>query len=108
MIETIEKVAPKVGDIVVAQWGYEASYPEWYRIEKISGEYATLQELEKVYLGAGSIYDSRLLTTYGKSAGTKSFRRKIKAGQYGYYIRINSYKYAQAWDGRPCDEYNHH
>ena len=106
--EITETKTPVVGQVLCAEWGYEASYPEFYRVVKVVGEYVTLQELENERLGYGSIYDSISVTTNGKATQEKPFRRKFKVGNYGFYVRINSYKFAQAWDGSPRDQYNHH
>jgi hypothetical protein len=108
-METMEKITtPIVGETLVAQWGYEASYPEFYKVIKVAGEYVTLQELKRIYMGPGSFYDARIMSTNGEASEEKPFRRKFKQNGDSFYVKINSYKYAYTWNGKPCVEYNHH
>ena len=108
----------QVGDIMLGTYGYEARYPEFYKVTKISGELAYLQTLKKVFVSRSGNYsgDVSLYTTNGEPSGEKIFRRKVKYStyfQYGQeqfspYVKISSYEYACKWDGSDQDQYNYH
>jgi hypothetical protein len=55
MIEVKEKEF-EVGQILLGVYGYEARYPEFYKIEKIEKGYVTLQSLKKVFKGRSGNY----------------------------------------------------
>ena len=108
----------EVGDVMLGTYGYEARYPEFYKVTKISGEWAYLQPLKKVFVSRSGNYsgDVSWYTTNGEASEAKAFRRKIKYStyiqygedQYSPYVRISSYEYAYKWDGSDQDQYNYH
>lgn len=109
MIETKEKEF-EVGQILLGVYGYEARYPEFYKIEKIEKGYVTLQSLKKVFKGRSGNYsgDISYYSTNGEASEEKKFRRKIKSSSNCQYVMISSYEVAQAWDGQDEEQYNYH
>lgn len=104
--KVIEPLA--IGDIFVAQWGYEANIVQFYKITNITKQFVTLRECESQYAGMGDFYDSSFRTC-GKILEDKpSIRTKIRQDANGFYFKLENYKYAYKWDGRNKTEYNHH
>lgn len=103
----------QVGEIIVGSWGYEARYPEFYRVLKLQNGWITLQKLQKVQVGMdGDPYGGgcRLMNTNGQPNNEKAFRRKIgmNSQSQNQYVKINSYEFARKWDGENEEEYNYH
>lgn len=98
----------KIGDIYVAQWGYEANIVQFYKITNISKQFVTLRECESKFVGAGNFYDARLKTCGEVLENKPSIRTKIRKDGNGFYFKLTNYKFAHKWDGRNETEYNHH
>ena len=109
MIEVKEKEF-EVGQILLGVYGYEARYPEFYKIEKIEKGYVTLQSLKKVFKGRSGNYsgDISYYSTEGEASEAKKFRRKIKNSGSCQYVMISSYEVAQIWGGKDEEQYNYH
>jgi hypothetical protein len=131
----IEEPAPKEirtikeGDILVAQWGYEANNVNYFKVLKRTAKFVEVAELNAEYVpGDTGIYDGRYVqpgTTwknYSLWADRESwnfserqdgepikFRRMVK--QYrdgGEYALLTDYADMHLWNGKPQVDYNHH
>lgn len=119
----------KVGDILVAQWGYEANNVNYFKVLKRTKHFVEVAELNSEYVaGDTGIYDGRYVipsTTWKNYSlwadreawdmGRRDdglpiiFRRKIKTGRHNNeYANLTEYANMYLWNGEPCVDYNHH
>jgi len=108
----VENKEIQAGEIIVGSWGYEARYPEFYKVIKIVNGWITLQKLKKVQVGmSGDPYGGgcRYMFPANQEEG-KPFRRKIgmNSQSQNQYVKINSYEFARKWNGEMEEEYNYH
>lgn len=129
MTTTTEIPTIKEGDILLANWGYEANNPDFVKVIKRSGSMVTLMFLKNKfvksdYTDCGNGYGSYVVpsdepATWSVFAnddhveGTPVIiRRKVKSGGYrGEYCKLSpngNYAYAHLWDGQPAHDYNNH
>lgn len=115
---TIEKVAPKVGDIFYTSWGYDQTNVEFLQVVRVSNSSVWVQETgqKREYSEWGNgdywktISDGKPLVRELRNRETNEFEQvvapisihRIKYGGDGKpYIRINSYTLGWFWDGTP-------
>lgn len=119
----------KVGDILVAQWGYEANNVNFFKVLKRTKRFVEVAELNAEYVpGDTGIYDGRYVqpgTTwknYSLWADREAwdlnrredgepikFRRMVKPyGNGDEYALLCEYAHMNLWDGKPKVDYNHH
>jgi len=91
------------GQILASSWGYEQTNVDFYRVERIAGQFAVLQKL-----GSKETSDGELAMT-GRAVPDEAvlvsarFRRKIHKASWGStFVQITPYAYAYPWDGQPC------
>jgi hypothetical protein len=95
------------GSILFSSWGYDQTNVEFYRVEKITGAFVTLQQIESVEhsddeaAGYSTMTGKVVPVDPPAPIGNKTFRRKLHQGQAEPFVQIESYSYAYAWDGRP-------
>lgn len=130
-----EVVEPEItpiaeGDILLANWGYDANNPTFVKVLKRSGTFATLAILRNTSIGSdntdgGNGYGHYVIPTDEISTWScfanddhqqgepVIIRRKIKDGgkNYGEYVKlpkVGHFAYAYKWDNRPAHDYNNH
>jgi hypothetical protein len=133
MTQTIEKVIPKVGDILYSSWGYDQTNIEFFKVVKVSGFSVWIQEVgskivevtgwahEKVVPTDSSDYQVRNWDDVEDAFGnvntyiTKTHpinRHKVKYfswdGEESYYVTLNSFSHAKLWDGKPKEASHTH
>lgn len=133
MTQTIEKVVPKVGDILYSSWGYDQTNIEFFKVVKVSEFSAWIQQLgakvvevtgwahENVVPTDSSQYQVRNWNNEEDEFGnvnhfvTKTYpvtRHKIKEKTWqkegGYYVSLNSFSSAEPWDGKPKGQSHTH
>lgn len=85
------------GAILYSSWGYEQTNIDFYQIVARSGSTVTLQEI-----GQDKNHDNR--GDSGNCVANPEIKKgehfKKRLSQHGG-IKMNSYKYASLWDGRP-------
>jgi hypothetical protein len=120
----------KEGDILVAQWGYDANNVNYFQVLRRTKRFVEVAELNTEYVpGETGIFDGRFVkpgTTwknYSLWADRESynyserqdgqpikFRRMVKehtlAGDE--YALLCEYTNMYLWDGKPKVDYNHH
>lgn len=125
MTQTIEKVVPKVGDILYSSWGYDQTNVEFFKVVKVSEFSVWIQELKaKVTEQTGWAHwrvvpTEEIKTTYKWLDSGERIevpvgisRHKIQQGWAReadvYYVKLNSFSYAKLWDGTPKDASSTH
>lgn len=119
----------QVGDILVAQWGYEANNVNFFKVLKRTKRFVEVAELNAEYVpGDTGIYDGRYVQpgttwknyslwadreSYNFSERTDGepikFRRMVKPyGNGDEYALLCEYAHMNLWDGKPKVDYNHH
>lgn len=99
----IEKI--KVGDVFVANWGYEANNVNFYKILGIKGTRLIMREMVQVCVKAENESWDYTGHYFPKDEFVgEEFSRKFN----GYGVKINSYMYAGLWNGKPVRTYNAH
>jgi len=119
----------KEGDILVAQWGYEANNVNYFKVLKRTKRFVEIAELTVdtkpgdtgIYMGVFAIPGSKW-KHYSLWADRESwnmseredgkpikFRRMVKPYRDGSeYIELSNYAWAFVWNGEPQVDYNHH
>jgi hypothetical protein len=124
MTQTIVKNTINEGDILVAQWGYEANNVNYFKVLKRTKTFVEVAEVEAEYVpGDTGIYDGRYVqpsNTFKNwslwNDGTRVdngqplvLRRKVKTHRDGgEYANLCEYAHMNIWNGRPQVDYNHH
>ena len=112
---TIEKVIPKVGDILYSSWGYDQTNIEFFKVVKTSEFSVWIQKVgskvvevtgwahQNVVPTDSSTYEVKNWDAPGYSTNVYPVRRhKIQNSSFsGYGVSLNSYAAAFLWDGKP-------
>lgn len=119
-----------VGDIVLANWGYDANNPTFAKVIKRTKSQAHLMILKNQIVGHDKWDNGNGVGSYvipsdepatwsvfqndDHEEGTPVIiRRKVKNSglTYGEYCKLSPtghYAYAYKWDGQPAHDYNNH
>lgn len=111
---TIEKVIPKVGDILYSSWGYDQTNIEFFKVVKTSEFSVWIQKVgsevvaitgwahQDVIPTDSSTYEVKNWDAPGYSTNVYPIKRhKIQQSYSGYGVSLNSYAAAFLWDGKP-------
>lgn len=120
----------KEGDILVAQWGYDANNVNYFKVLKRTRRFVEVAELNTEYVpGDTGVYDGRFVkpgTTWknyslwaDRESSTFSqrqdgepikFRRMVKTHNLAgdEFALLCEYTNMYLWDGKPKVDYNHH
>lgn len=104
---------PKVGDIYVAQWGYDQTNVQFYQVVRATEKTVWVQEVMQTITETTSWGSENVVasiepkqTHLGWNEDGQAIwevapitRHKIQSSAYGTYIKMNSYKYAYPWNG---------
>lgn len=117
MSTIIEKVVPKVGDILISSWGYDQTNIDYYKVVRTTDKSVWIQQvrskaLEQVgwahYVVAptdDTTYEVRDWNTGELVTKSHSItRHKIQEPfsfdkDGGYWVKLNSFSHAKLWDG---------
>jgi hypothetical protein len=98
---------PKVGDILVSQWGYEANIATFAKVVAV-----TAKSVKIVGLKALRTYSSQSdwlsVPDLASSNGKVETRRFSPIEKDGYAVKSTSFSYFFPWDGKPVACYNYH
>lgn len=123
MTQTIVKNTINVGDILVAQWGYDANNVNYFKVLKRTASFVEVAEVHAEYVsGDTGIYMGRYVqpsNTYKhwslwsdkrvEDGEPLVLRRKVKSHHDGgEYALLCSYAHMNIWNGNPQVDYNHH
>jgi len=114
-METATKQVVKVGDIFYASWGYEQTNVQFYKVVRATEKTVWVQELMQVVIEQTSwasetvragLEPKQTWKGYDEETGQAIWeeapitRHRIQwSGDY-VYIKMNSYKFANLWDGK--------
>jgi len=93
---------PKVGDILVSEWGYDQVNADFYEVIAVTDKSVQLHQLQENETSTAAMFGRSIpfLKTY---RGSPSFRRMFKQSGTEYRVRLNSYSSASPWDGQPVE-----
>lgn len=113
---TATQITPKVGDIFVASWGYDQTNIDFYTVVRVSKSSVWIQESGQVITEQTGFMSENVVP----SGSPRTWRERdwetgevtetvapvtmhrVKYSGDGYpYLRMNSYKYASLWNGKP-------
>ena len=96
----------KVGDILVYAYSYNARYPHFVRITRMTNSFIWVEDVpKKWYEHDGYGQNGRVVPDFKGQTKPVKGRFKIRHSSYiGECIRINSCL-ATIWNGQPEDEY---
>jgi len=86
----------KVGDILVAVWGYDQTNVDFYKVVQLAGK-ESVYLVEMTSASKGSTGDGYLNVVPGRDNGKPFLRRVLPKG----YVKIDNVRYAWRWDGTP-------
>jgi hypothetical protein len=102
------KVNPKVGDILVGTYGYEARIATFVEVVSVSGSRIKVRELKqnRNYTGCGGM---DWTATPVKNSGAGIVTKVFTSHEDCYRIKWTSYQSLYGpWDGQPVSCYNYH
>lgn len=96
----------KVGDILVYAFSYNARYPHFVRVIRMTKSFIWVENVpKKWYTHDGYGQNGKVVPDFKGKTTPVSGRFKIRTGGYrGEYTMINGC-YATIWDGQPEDEF---
>lgn len=90
----------QVGDILYSTWGNEQTNVDFYQVVKVSGQRATVQEIESSTVTSNhEAMTSKVIAM--KDNFKKSEKPITRQVVFGTEMSLKSYEYAQKWDGTP-------
>jgi hypothetical protein len=102
---TIEKKI-KVGDILLATWGYDACLADFYKVTARKNKTIVMVKLANHNTGdwcSGTSSPAKPENMLGTPV-----KRLIKTYNNNEYVKGISSGYAYIWNGKPVNTYNHH
>ena len=97
---------PKVGDILVSTWGYEASIAHWAKVVAVTAKSVKIQYLSAIEKHTGPM--EWISTPDLHSGGNKIVTRRFNPCGEGYRVNDSSFSSYYKWDGKPQSCYNYH
>jgi len=97
---------PKVGDILVSCWGYEACIAHWAKVVAVTDKSVKLQ-----FLGARDDHTGPMEWTSMPDlnrAGAKIVTKRFQPAGDSYRVKESSFSNFYKWDGKPISCYNYH
>ena len=105
----VATVTPKVGDVLVGSYGYEASIATFAIVLAVTGKSIRVRELDQrcEYKGGGGMYWTAF-PLLGKGIG-EVMTKRFTCSERGYSIKWSSYqKLHGPWTGTSVECYNVH
>ena len=97
-------ILPKVGDILVGTWGYEACLATFVRVIEVKA--ATVRVVELSQIQTGDLQAGTAMPDLNGNRGTPKLK-KVKNYDGDYYIKWDTCALG-LWNGKPVNTYNHH
>ena len=82
----------KVGDILVASWGYDQTQNDWFQVVGLKDKAIVIREI-----AGKSVDDSHAVAVPDHFVGAPMVKRVSSGG----YVKIHSSASAHKWDGQP-------
>ena len=94
------------GAILASSWGYDQTNVDFYRVDKVKGDWATLQQIAANEASDDTedrvTMTGRVVPAEPQKPIGEPFRRKIGEPYNGEpFLRISSYEFARPWNGKP-------
>ncbi len=90
--------ALKVGDILVASWGYDQTNIDYFEVTRVvSGKTVEVREIAQRVVESKGFMTETVVPVPGQYIGAVTQHRVTVYDN----IKLNSYKYATKWDGQP-------
>ena len=102
--------SPKVGDVLMGTYGYEACIPTFVKVVGVSGKSINVQHIEtrSVYKPNGAGMEWTVFPNKDVVAGP-IVRKMFKAAGNGYKVKWSSYQNLYGpWTGTSVEAYNYH
>lgn len=121
-----DNIKIKEGDILLANWGYEANNPQFFKVLKRTAKQVTVMEMqsERVsndnhYLGGGYVMPTDKPATWSvwrkwnyeadEAKEPVILKKKVHTDSEGVeHIELAYYAWAYIWHGQPAHDYNYH
>ncbi len=97
---------PKVGDILVSNWGYEANIASFAKVVAVTGKSVKLVRLSAVESHRSGLMEWTS-TPDLNWAGKVETKRFSPAGD-SYRVKDTTFANFYLWDGKPVNCYNYH
>lgn len=95
----------KVGDILVYAYTYDAHYPHFVRITRMTNSFVWVENVpKKWYSHDGYCQNGKVVPDFRGKTNPVRGRFKIRTGHRGEFTMIDGC-YATIWDGSPVNEY---
>jgi hypothetical protein len=106
------KSPAKIGDILTSSWGYDQTNIDFYQVIKTTDKSVVIREIYKKLIENDG-YGSDMVMPSKDSFKGDEMTKLVKPSYngIGYYVNINSYAFADVWDGKPereTDAYHGH
>ena len=111
---TIEKVIPKVGDILYSSWGYDQTNIDFFKVVKTSEFSVWIQRVNSKVVEVTGWAHQNVVPTDDSTYQVRNWddntystnvypikRHKIQPSRKGYGVVIDSVSCAWLWDGEP-------
>ena len=90
----------KVGDILYCSWGYDQTNVDFYQVVEVLGKMVKIREIEcSMPNGEEGFMTGYVIPTKDKFYKDDVLLKKVLQGNS---IKIESFAWANLWDGRPC------
>jgi hypothetical protein len=99
-IKMPEPEPQRIGDIWESTWGYDQTNADFYQVVKVTAKTVTLQQVGTVDKHDSRTYTGHSVPDTSKHKG-EPFRRTVKTVFGNPGVSINSYAFAEPWDGKP-------
>lgn len=99
---------PKVGEILVGSYGYEASIATFAKVLKVTASTVLLQELDQIHTytpNTGGMYWDAVPTD--QTCGSPKVKR-FKSNEGSYSVKWTNYQWLRPWGGEVVSCYNVH
>lgn len=94
----------KVGDILIYAYSYNARYPHFVRIIRMTNSFVWVENVPKKWYHYDKCGNGQVVPDFKAKTTPVKGRFKIRNGYRGEYTMINGC-YATIWDGLPENEY---
>jgi len=87
------------GDILDTCWGYDQTNREFFQVIRITGKTAVLREIAQKEVARTGPFSGTVIGMKDQFTG-KEISRRVSPGNS---VRIDEYRYASLWDGKPAN-----
>ncbi len=101
--QQIQKPTVQLGTIFKSVWGYDQTNVDFYEVVKVSGSMVSVRLVCQEIVSTPDRISNRTIPVAGKYYEDEILRKRIQSNKFNdCYIKINSYSWANLWDGKPA------